>query len=147
MASVISSEEERREKSCSAFSHVGASSLVVVTGTDDSVEMTGSTDDSVEMTGSTDDSVEMTGSRDFFLIFSTMNLNLSGLMKLSWSSCLRLSIPATASNPKGLPSTLVNLCTSRGGTAFVSHGFPVLGGLDHSTLSLPESPQGGELLN
>lgn len=116
MASVISSEEERREKSCSAFSHVGARSPISRSA----------------------GSVEMTVV-DFCLIFSTRNLNLSGLMKLSLSSCLSPSIPATASNPKGFPSTLVNLSTSRGGMTFVSHGFPVLGGV-HESIS-PVSPQ------
>ena len=60
-------------------------------------------------------------------------------MKLSLSSRLSASIPATASNPKGLPSTLVNLSTSRGGMTFVSHGFHVFGGVH--VRGSPVSPQ------
>ena len=70
------------------------------------------------------------GFSDAFLRRSMRNLNRNGLIKLSESSFLRSSIPATASNPKGLPSTLVNLCTSTaGGASDSDFASPVFGGV------------------
>ena len=72
------------------------------------------------------DSVEMTGLPLFFLILSTMNLNLSGLMKLSLSSCFNSSIPATQAKPQVVSSFFTKCCTSIAGTShsdFASHVF------------------------
>ena len=64
-----------------------------------------------------------------FLSFSTMNLNLRGFMKLSLSSFLSVSIPATASNPQGFHSFRVKCCTSMAGFSVSSFAFPVFGGM------------------
>lgn len=72
-----------------------------------------------------------------FRSFSMRNLNLRGLMKLSRSSSFRSSIPATASNPQGFPSTFVNRCTSTAGLDSSSFALPVFGGV------FPTHPQRG----
>ena len=66
---------------------------------------------------------------DSFFSFSTKNLNLSGLIKLSLSSSLSESMPATASNPQGFHSTRVKCCTSTAGFSVSSFAFPVFGGV------------------
>ena len=70
------------------------------------------------------------GLSDAFLRRSMRNLNRNGLIKLSESSFLRSSIPATASNPKGFPSTFINLWTSiAGGVSDSDFTSPVFGGV------------------
>ena len=58
-----------------------------------------------------------------------MNLNLSGLIKLSRSSSFRFSIPATASNPHGFHSLRTKCWTSTAGFSVSSFEFPVFGGV------------------
>lgn len=58
---------------------------------------------------------------------STMNLNRSGLMKLSCSSTFSASMPATASNPYGFHSLRMKCCTSTAGLASSDFASPVLG--------------------